>query len=87
MSEELVIRDIMSKPVTIAKSAAITEALDKMLAESVDPLIVVNNGSVVRDHIKKDNCGEPREQEEFCTFPFFNPCIELDGRGLYYRIS
>jgi predicted transcriptional regulator len=47
MSEEVVIRDIMAKPVTIAKSAAITEALDKMLAESVDPLIVVNNSTVV----------------------------------------
>jgi predicted transcriptional regulator len=46
MSEEILIRDIMSKPRTIAKSAAITEALDKMLAEAVDPLIVVNNGSV-----------------------------------------
>jgi predicted transcriptional regulator len=47
MSEDVVIRDIMAKPVTIAKSAAITEALDKMLAESVDPLIVVNNSTVV----------------------------------------
>ena len=46
MSEELIIRDIMSKPVTVAKSAAITEALDKMLAEEIDPLIVVNNGTV-----------------------------------------
>jgi predicted transcriptional regulator len=47
MSEDVVIRDIMAKPVTIAKSAAITEALDKMLAESVDPLIVMNNSTVV----------------------------------------
>jgi predicted transcriptional regulator len=47
MSEDIIIRDIMVKPVTIAKSAAITEALDKMLAESVDPLIVVNNNAVV----------------------------------------
>ena len=47
MSEDVVIRDVMSKPLTIAKSAAITEALDKMLSESVDPLIVVNNNSVV----------------------------------------
>ena len=47
MSENVVIRDLMAKPVTIAKSAAITEALDKMLAESVDPLIVVNNSTVV----------------------------------------
>ncbi|HVP94196.1 MAG TPA: CBS domain-containing protein [Methanoregulaceae archaeon] len=47
MSENVVIRDVMAKPVTIAKSAAITEALDKMLTESVDPLIVVNNNTVV----------------------------------------
>jgi predicted transcriptional regulator len=47
MSEDVVIRDVMSKPLTIAKSAAITEALDKMLDESVDPLIVVNNNTVV----------------------------------------
>ena len=30
MTKEMLIRDIMSKPVTIAKSAPITEALDKM---------------------------------------------------------
>lgn len=47
MSDELLIRDVMSKPVTIAKSAAITEALDKMLDEETDPLIVTNNGTVV----------------------------------------
>ena len=47
MSSELLIKDIMSKPVTIAKSAVITEALDKMLDEERDPLIVTNNGTVV----------------------------------------
>jgi predicted transcriptional regulator len=47
MSNDLCIKDIMSKPVTIAKSALITEALDKMLEQGIDPLIVVNNGSVV----------------------------------------
>jgi predicted transcriptional regulator len=47
MSEEILIKDVMSKPVTIAKSAAITEALDKMLEEGIDPLIVKNNGSVM----------------------------------------
>jgi CBS domain-containing protein len=46
MSGELLIRDIMSKPVAIAKSAVITEALDKMLNEDIDPLIVTNNGGV-----------------------------------------
>ncbi len=47
MSEELYVKDIMSKPVTIAKSAVITEALDKMIDEGLDPLIVVNNNTVM----------------------------------------
>ncbi|WP_298668880.1 CBS domain-containing protein [uncultured Methanofollis sp.] len=49
MSEELYIhiKDIMAKPVTIAKSAPITDALDKMLDENIDPLIVTDNGTVV----------------------------------------
>ena len=37
----------MAKPATIAKSAKITEALDKMLEGGFDPLIAVNNGTVV----------------------------------------
>jgi len=47
MSEKLLVKDVMSKAVTIAKSAAITEALDKMLNEGADPLIVKNNGTVM----------------------------------------
>jgi len=47
MSENLLVKDVMSKAVTIAKSAAITEALDKMLDEGTDPLIVKNNGAVM----------------------------------------
>jgi len=47
MTEELFVKDIMSRPVIIAKSAVITEALDKMLNEGIDPLIVMNNNSVV----------------------------------------
>jgi len=47
MTEEILVKDIMSRPVTIAKSAPITEALDRMLEEGVDPLIVVNQNSVV----------------------------------------
>jgi len=47
MTKEVFIRDVMAKPATIAKSAKITEALDKMLDEGIDPLIAVNNNSVV----------------------------------------
>jgi CBS domain-containing protein len=47
MTKELLIKDIMAKPTTISKSAKITEALDKMLDEGIDPLIALNNTSVV----------------------------------------
>jgi CBS domain-containing protein len=47
MTKEVFIRDVMAKPATIAKSAKITEALDKMLSEGIDPLIAINNNSVV----------------------------------------
>ena len=47
MTKELFIKDIMAKPTTISKSAKITEALDKMLEEGIDPLIALNNTSVV----------------------------------------
>jgi predicted transcriptional regulator len=47
MTKEVFIRDVMAKPATIAKSAKITEALDKMLDQGLDPLIAVNNNAVV----------------------------------------
>jgi CBS domain-containing protein len=47
MTKEVFIKDVMVKPATIAKSAKITEALDKMLDEGIDPLIALNNNSVV----------------------------------------
>ncbi|HVP96650.1 CBS domain-containing protein [Methanoregula sp.] len=47
MTKELFIKDIMAKPTTISKAAKITEALDKMLNEGIDPLIALNNTSVV----------------------------------------
>jgi CBS domain-containing protein len=37
----------MSKPVTVAKSVPVTDALDKMLDVGIDPLIVVHNDEVV----------------------------------------
>jgi predicted transcriptional regulator len=47
MTKEVFIKDVMVKPTTIAKSAKITEALDKMLDAGLDPLIAVNNNTVV----------------------------------------
>jgi CBS domain-containing protein len=47
MTKEVFIKDVMTKPATIAKSAKITEALDKMLDGGIDPLIAVNNNTVV----------------------------------------
>jgi len=47
MTKELFVKDIMAKPTTISKSAKITEALDKMLDSGIDPLIALNNTSVV----------------------------------------
>jgi CBS domain-containing protein len=46
MTKNLTIKDVMAKPLTISKSAKITEALDKMLAEGADPLIALNGNSV-----------------------------------------
>jgi len=47
MTKEVFIKDVMVKPTTIAKSAKVTEALDKMLDHGIDPLIAVNNNTVV----------------------------------------
>ena len=44
---QVLVKDVMAKPVTIAKSAFVSEALEKMLGEDVDPLIVTNNGAVI----------------------------------------
>ena len=47
MTKQLLVKDVMAKATTISKSAKITEALDKMLAEGADPLIALNGSSVV----------------------------------------
>jgi predicted transcriptional regulator len=47
MNDELFVKDVMSRPITISKSALVTEALDKMLDEGLDPLIVLNNNAVM----------------------------------------
>lgn len=47
MTNTILVRDVMSKPVTVAKSVPVTDALDKMLDVGIDPLIVVHNDEVV----------------------------------------
>jgi predicted transcriptional regulator len=47
MNQKLTVKDVMSKPVSIAKSALIPEALSKMLAEGIDPIVVTNDHVVV----------------------------------------
>jgi CBS domain-containing protein len=47
MTVQLLVKDVMAKPVTISKSQSINEALDKMLNENIDPLIVLASHQVV----------------------------------------
>jgi CBS domain-containing protein len=47
MTVQLLVKDVMAKPVTISKSQSINEALDKMLNENSDPLIVLAGHQVV----------------------------------------
>ncbi|MCP1715564.1 putative transcriptional regulator [Methanocalculus alkaliphilus] len=47
MTTQITIKDVMSKPVSIAKSSLITEALERMLDEGVDPIIVTHHNQVV----------------------------------------
>ena len=47
MNQKLTVKDVMSKPVSIAKSALIPEALSKMLNEGIDPIVVTNDHVVV----------------------------------------
>jgi len=47
MAVQLLVKDVMVKPVTISKSQSINEALDKMLNENCDPLIVLASHQVV----------------------------------------
>jgi len=47
MTVQMLVKDVMAKPVTISKSQSINEALDKMLDENSDPLIVLASHQVV----------------------------------------
>jgi CBS domain-containing protein len=47
MALQMLVKDVMAKPVTISKSQSINEALDKMLNENSDPLIVLASHQVV----------------------------------------
>jgi CBS domain-containing protein len=46
MNKNTTVKEIMARPVAIAKSATIVEALEKMLAEGIDPLLVTANSKV-----------------------------------------
>ena len=47
MTNTILVRDVMAKPVTVAKSAPVTDALDKMLDTGLDPLVVLHHDEVV----------------------------------------
>jgi predicted transcriptional regulator len=47
MTVQLLVKDMMAKPVTISKSQSINKALDKILNENTDPLIVLASHQVV----------------------------------------
>jgi len=47
MTNTILVRDVMAKPVTVAKSIPVTEALDKMLDTGLDPLVVTHRDEVV----------------------------------------
>ena len=66
MNGEFSIQDIMAKPVTIAKSAVITEALDKMLDERIDPLIVTL-GNVVAGTVSRKAIAEALGSKKHAT--------------------
>ncbi|MDD3573546.1 HPP family protein [Methanospirillum sp.] len=47
MTNTILVRDVMTKPVTVAKSAPVTDALEKMLDTGLDPLVVIHRDEVV----------------------------------------
>ena len=47
MTNTILVRDVMAKPVVVAKSAPVTDALDKMLDTGLDPLVVLHHDEVV----------------------------------------
>jgi len=86
MSDELLVRDVMAKAMTIAKSAKITEALDRMLAEAVDPLIVTNNGDVVGTVSRKtiaEKLGAKRASNVAATAIHVANCLENEFTSVY----
>ena len=58
MAVQLLVKDVMAKPVTISKSQSINEALDKMLEENSDPLIVLASHQVVGTVSRKSIAGK-----------------------------
>jgi len=86
MTKNLTIKDIMAKPVTISKSAKITEALDKMLEEGADPLIALNGssvaGTVSRQAIAR-KLGDKRSSDIAPTAIHVSSVVEEDFTSVY----
>ncbi len=86
MTKDVFIKEVMAKPTTIAKSAKITEALDKMLEEGIDPLIAVNNNSVVGTvsrHAIADKLGSKQNTDLAPTAIHVASVVEEDFTSVY----
>jgi CBS domain-containing protein len=86
MTKEFFIKEVMVKPTTIAKSAKITEALDKMLDEGIDPLIAVNNNSVVGTvsrHAIAEKLGSKQNSDLAPTAIHVASVVEEDFTSVY----
>jgi predicted transcriptional regulator len=86
MTKDVFIKEVMAKPTTIAKSAKITEALDKMLEEGIDPLIAVNNNSVVGTvsrHAIADKLGSKQNTALAPTAIHVASVVEEDFTSVY----
>ena len=86
MSNSRCINEIMSRPFSIAKSAPVTEALDKMLDEGVDPLIVVHNNGVIGTISRESIAillGSKRNSQIAPTNIHVANCVEEDFTTVY----
>lgn len=86
MTNTILVRDVMSKPVTIAKSVPVTDALDKMLDVGIDPLIVVHNDEVVGTvsrHIIAEKLGAKHSSEIAPTAIHVSNTIDDDFTFIY----
>ena len=87
MTKEVFIKDVMAKPTTISKSAKITEALDKMLDEGIDPLIALNNNSVVGTVSRQAIAQKLGSKQNYRPCPLRDPRGKRCRGGLHECLS